>query len=171
MAAIGTAQFSGGEYLLWYEGEPPGSSIRGDIGLATSADGLAWTKHDDPATTDAELAVSDPVITTGICGPDTALAVEQPQVEPGTNGLVALFLGTGGRGSTDIYGAVSDDAGRTWRCGSPTALLLGEDIPGSDGIHTIASVSLGAGRIGVIIESLSGEQSQLWWATVEVTGP
>ena len=32
------------------------------IGRATSADGIRWTKHDDPATTEAAFAESDPVM-------------------------------------------------------------------------------------------------------------
>jgi hypothetical protein len=31
-------------------------------GLATSADGINWTKYDDPSTTEAPYAKSDPVL-------------------------------------------------------------------------------------------------------------
>jgi hypothetical protein len=31
-------------------------------GLATSADGINWTKYDDPSTTEAPYAESDPVL-------------------------------------------------------------------------------------------------------------
>lgn len=170
MAVAGSAQRVGDEWLMWYEGEGPGDEVRGEIGLATSADGITWRKHDDPATTDLARATSDPVMTLGICGAGTAQAVEQPQVERGPDGLVAVFGGFGaGREQMDLYGAVSTD-GRSWQCGSGGPLLRTEDIPNSEGIHTIASVPLADGRMGVIIESLAGEQSELWWATVEVAG-
>jgi len=39
---------------------------RASIGLATSPDGIIWTKHDDPATTDEAFAGSDIVFPSGI---------------------------------------------------------------------------------------------------------
>src|SRR5262245_45584275 len=93
MAAAGPVLRDADGYRMRYEGGPPGSTNRGDIGLATSADGLAWTKFDDPATTDPRLAASDPVIPTGICGASTDIAVEQPQVELVGDEYVALFGG------------------------------------------------------------------------------
>lgn len=159
----------GEETLLWYEGDPPGSSLRGEVGLATSGDGLAFSKFDVAGTTDDRLAESDPVIPLGICGPETSVAIEQPEVQPTADGLVAVFFGTGQGGTTDVYGAVSDD-GRSWRCGSPTAILRGSDIPGGTGLHSMSSTPLGDGRIGLIIESIAGagadQHSALWWATV-----
>jgi hypothetical protein len=170
MAVTGSAHRVGDEWLMWYEGEGPGSEVRGEIGLATSVDGVTWQKHDDPATTDLARATSDPVLALGVCGDGTGQALEQPQVEPGPDGLVAVFGGFGAaREHMDLYGAISAD-GRSWQCGSPEPLLRAEDIPDSGGIHTIASVPLADGRIGVIIESLNGEQSELWWATVEAAG-
>ena len=118
-------------YALWYEGQPPGSSIRGDVGFATSADGLAWQKFDDPATTTAELAASDPVIPRGICGPGSQQAIFQPQVEAAADGYLAVlgaFSGT--RETMDLFGATSPD-GSTWRCGSETPILRAEDMPGA----------------------------------------
>ncbi len=153
-------------FAMWFEGEPPGSSSRGDIGLATSTDGLAWTKLDDPGTTSAPFAASDPVITTGVCGPATSIAVEQPQVERIGEGYVALFGGFGpGNEWMDVFGAVSDD-GRTWRCGGSEPLLAGSALADGEGIHSIASIALGDGRIGLIAESLITDHSELWWATV-----
>jgi hypothetical protein len=168
MAAAASVQRHDGEYLLWYEGEPPGSSNRGDIGLATSTDGLTWTKLDDPATTDPPFAESDPVIATGICGPGTAVAVEQPQVERLGDRFVAVFGGYGaGEPSMGVWAAVSAD-GRDWQCATPEQLLTGSDIPGGQGIHTMASVPLADGRMGLILESLGSGSSELWWATVEL---
>jgi hypothetical protein len=166
--AAGSVQRVGGEYLLWYEGEPPGSSIRGDIGLAASPDGLAWTKFDDPATVDPPFAESDPVIATGICGPGTAVAVEQPQVERVGDRFVALFGGFGaGQEWLGVWAAVSAD-GRTWQCATPKPLITDADISGSQGIHTMASVPLADGRIGLVMESLLADRSELWWATVQL---
>lgn len=168
VAASVQRELDGDGYLMWFEGEGPGSEVRGDIGLATSPDGLAWRKYDDHATIDLARALSDPVIATGICGAATGLAVEQPQVEVAGSGYAAVFGGFGAaRSAMDLYGAVSAD-GRSWHCANPEALLRTDDIPGSQGMHGIASIPLGDGRIGLVIESIRDEHSELWWATVEV---
>jgi hypothetical protein len=166
-SSVGTVQRTADGYLAWYEGQPPGRSIRGDIGLATSADGIAWRKSDDATTTDRLHADSDPVIARGICGSGSELAVFQVQVErmgDGFAGIVGAFRE--GRDEMDIYGVVSDD-GLTWRCGGETPLLRFEDIPGSQGIHTIASMPLDDGTFALILESLREGRSELWFATVE----
>lgn len=170
MAVAASVHLEGDGYRMWYEGEVPGTEVRGEIGLATSPDGLAWQKWNDPATTDPARAASDPVIGSGICGAPTAQAVEQAQVERQRNGYVAVFGGFGAaRAEMDLFGAVSPD-GRAWHCAGSTPLLRAQDVPNSDGIHTIASLPLEDGRMAVIIESLTGERSELWWATVEVAG-
>lgn len=149
-----------GKYLLWYEGEAPGSGLRGDIGLAESDDGLVWLK------------ASAPVIPAGICGAGTALAVEQPQVERLGDGFVAFFVGgsdaAGGR--AEIYAATSPD-GRTWTCDSEQPVLRDSDLPASQGIHTMASLPLGDGRIGLVLESLGDGISTQFLATVERAAP
>jgi hypothetical protein len=170
MAVASSVHREGDGYRMWYEGEVPGSEARGDVGLATSADGLVWAKWDDPATTDPARAASDPVIATGICGAPTAEAIEQAQVEGQPGGYMVVFGGFGAaRADMDLFGSVSPD-GQAWQCAGSTPLLRAADIPNSDGIHTIASLALEDGRMAVIIESLRGERSELWWATVEVAG-
>ena len=158
-------------YATWYEGQRPGSEARGDVGYATSTDGLAWTKWDDPATEDVELAESDPVIDRGICGAATQQAIFQPQVEAARGGYLAVFGGVSApRQNMDLYGAVSAD-GVAWRCGTPQAVLRAADIPGSEGIHTIASMPIDDTHVLLVIESLHGMRSELWKATVELAAP
>ena len=56
------------EYKMWYwagrYGWPFAVSL-GQTGLATSTDGIQWTKYDDPATVNAPYAHSDPVLPIG----------------------------------------------------------------------------------------------------------
>lgn len=161
MAAAASVQLGAdGRYLLWYEGEAPGSGLRGDIGLARSDDGLAWLK------------APEPVIPHGICGGGTELAVEQPQVEHLGDGFVAFFVGgsgtTGGR--AEIYAATSPD-GVSWSCDSQAPVFRDSEIPNSQGIHTMASTPLGDGRIGLVFESLGDGSSTLFLATVELDQP
>ena len=47
---------------MWY-GASDGDNFR--IGYATSSDGIAWTKYDDPSTTAPPYAESDPVLGLG----------------------------------------------------------------------------------------------------------
>jgi len=51
-------------YKMWYYGWSSFDDKR-RIGLATSSDGISWQKYDDPATTEAPFANSDPVLDAG----------------------------------------------------------------------------------------------------------
>ena len=50
----------GDEYRMYFAGTTRDVS---QIGLATSSDGITWTKYDDPTTTDPPFAESDPILT------------------------------------------------------------------------------------------------------------
>lgn len=158
MASVGAVQRVGDGYGLWYEGQGIGNSVRGDIGFATSADGRTWQKSELPA------------IPRGHCGDATARAMQQPRVEAWSGGFVAA-VATVGQGEEDlsVIGLTSAD-GASWVCASATPMLRAEDIPGSAGIHTIASVPLDGDRFLLIIESLVDDRSELWSASVEVGG-
>ncbi|MEO8273627.1 MAG: hypothetical protein ABI620_06150 [Chloroflexota bacterium] len=168
-ASVGVVHRTADGYALWYEGQQPGSSIRGDVGYATSADGLAWQKWNDPATTDAPFVDSDPAIRRGLCGPGSSQAIFQPEIRSAAGGgLLAVFGAFGpGRETMDLFGATSSD-GINWKCGSAIPILRPTDIPGSEGIHTITSMELADGTVELIIESLGDGRSELWRATVEV---
>jgi predicted GH43/DUF377 family glycosyl hydrolase len=52
----------GSQLKMWYRGSRLPGGADGSIGLATSTDGINWTKYDDPLTTDPPYAGSDPVL-------------------------------------------------------------------------------------------------------------
>jgi len=55
-----------GIYKMYYTGSLGSFPfIVAQFGLATSTDGINWTKYDDPSTTDPPYANSDPVLTVG----------------------------------------------------------------------------------------------------------
>ena len=54
--------YESGEYTMFFEGGVRETAM---IGMATSTDGINWTKYDDPATTEAPFANSDPVLKPG----------------------------------------------------------------------------------------------------------
>ncbi len=67
-------------FVMYYSGgsaypfPPSGHAM---VGMATSADGISWTKYDDPATTNGPYAGSDPVLALGSPGSyDSGLAWE-----------------------------------------------------------------------------------------------
>lgn len=68
--APGAVVEDNGGYAMWYSGAtgvfPNPATIQ--FGHATSPDGITWTKHDDPATTAAPRAASDPVLEVGAAG-------------------------------------------------------------------------------------------------------
>jgi predicted GH43/DUF377 family glycosyl hydrolase len=76
-------------YVMYYSG----SSRKGDqmVGMATSADGIHWTKYNDPATTDGYYAESDPVLLTGKGNDWDSQRVQQPRVVQTADGLVMLY--------------------------------------------------------------------------------
>jgi predicted GH43/DUF377 family glycosyl hydrolase len=52
-------------YVMYYAGHDEERGLfAAKIGMATSPDGIEWTKYDDPATTDTLFAESDPVLMT-----------------------------------------------------------------------------------------------------------
>ncbi|MBL8133095.1 MAG: hypothetical protein JNL42_14635 [Anaerolineae bacterium] len=113
-------------YIMLYSGifsRPPGSRI----GLATSADGITWTKYDDPTTTDPEFAESDPVFVPEDV-PWAADAAHQPRARLTPDGLVLLYR-TFTRNQQDIsFGiALSDDGGVTWRSAADEPALIWND--------------------------------------------
>lgn len=52
-------------YVMYYVGGPGQPGQPASIGRATSADGVVWTKYDDPDTVELPFAESDPVLQTG----------------------------------------------------------------------------------------------------------
>ncbi len=83
-------------YVMYYSGGtkyPPPPSDHAMVGMATSPDGITWTKYDDPTTTAAPFAESDPVLPLGSPGSyDSGLAWEC-DVLPTQNGFEMFYTG------------------------------------------------------------------------------
>lgn len=99
-------------YVMYYAGY---TTQQGMIGMATSPDGLQWTKHDDPATADAPFAESDPIFESGADDAWDAGNVFHPRVVQSDDGYVMAYSASPRLNATSTLGyAVSQD-GVEWR--------------------------------------------------------
>jgi len=78
----------GAGYRMYYGGS---SSAGYAIGMARSDDGLHWAKYDDPETTDAAFAESDPVLIPQAEWERTK--VDRPRVNRSPDGWVMIYQG------------------------------------------------------------------------------
>lgn len=79
-------------YVMYYAGVNRQSESR--IGMALSADGIVWEKYDDPATTEAPYAESDPILEPFFEWEGSWLG--RPEVVKTNDGWVMLYEGSGG---------------------------------------------------------------------------
>ena len=103
----------GDEYKMWYWAAQPGFPFQESMpqtGMATSPDGINWTKYDDPATTEAPFAYSDPVLKVGNDGAWDIHRAISPMVRKKTWGYEMWYVGaTWAAGNHDIGYAHSND--------------------------------------------------------------
>jgi hypothetical protein len=110
---------TGAGYEMFYAGRTRDTAM---IGRAVSPDGISWTKFDDPATTDALFAQSDPVLRPGDPREGDVWDqrnVMQPRVVLTDDGYLMLYTATNTVTDpvliTQKYGIAVSDDGLTWR--------------------------------------------------------
>lgn len=123
-------------YVMYYEGN---DTINAAIGMATSEDGIHWTKYDDPATTEAPFAESDPILVSHVEGYN----FHQPRVERTEEGYLMIFRfmprpGTGPTGQMGLGIATSQD-GSHWEVRSDEPFWERSTIPGTSGFWYTAT--------------------------------
>jgi hypothetical protein len=147
-------------YALVFSGIDPAHRDRGSIGIATSADGLEWTKRDDPATTDPLRAASDAVAEPGLCGGFDDRAIAQPRVIDAGDRWVMAYAGYAGPldAKATVGLAESRDDGLTWRCLGP-----GLDTAGMpDGfVHTLTAFQRGD-HLALLVEWFRDAGTDVW---------
>jgi predicted GH43/DUF377 family glycosyl hydrolase len=118
-------------YVMYYGGHA--DDLGAAIGMATSPDGIVWTKYNDPTTNDPRFAESDPVFRADGSGWDAAL-VWQPNVVQTDSGLVMLYKGAASvsTGQFEHGVAVSED-GVHWKQPFVGPSFSAVDTPG--GMH------------------------------------
>jgi hypothetical protein len=137
----------GGGYLMLYGGIDGNETTR--IGVATSDDGITW--HKDP----------EPVLSADSCGKLGARYAAGPRLMQSSNGYLLLF-----DQDRETHLATSPD-GHEWTCSGPDPLLVAEDLPGGQGIHTIAATTVD-GEVSVLIESLIDGGSEIWLGELQL---
>ncbi|HVU15030.1 MAG TPA: hypothetical protein VHD90_27340 [Phototrophicaceae bacterium] len=117
-------------YRMYYAGFDENGLSSGQIGMATSTDGIHWTKYDDPSTTAAPYAESDPIMKQ----PKSLVALGQPMVEQTPDGWVMTFRQNdfnGGLPQMTLNDALSAD-GIHWNA-APQPFWERSTIPRSNG--------------------------------------
>ncbi|MEZ4671178.1 MAG: hypothetical protein R3E39_25005 [Anaerolineae bacterium] len=110
-------------FVMFYDA---GATVN-DIGMATSADGLHWTKYDDPATKSGPFAKSDPVFgpSSGRNAWDSAYA-DGPVVWQTDHGW-EMFYGAGQNDGERSIGCATSTDGIIWKRVGDTPLLTDPD--------------------------------------------
>ncbi|PLW99483.1 MAG: hypothetical protein C0591_02705, partial [Marinilabiliales bacterium] len=93
------------EYKMWYSGGRPNfpwENAYPQVGLATSPDGINWTKYDDPTTQNAPYAFSDPVLRPGEENDWDFLRAYFPKVIKTDTGYTMFYTGIKGPVSPEV---------------------------------------------------------------------
>jgi hypothetical protein len=150
----------GDGYVLLYSGVDFAHPEAGSLGLATSADGIAWTKH------------GEPVVAPGLCGAHDARAVQQPRLVLLDDRLFLAYAGYAGAldSSASVGLAESTDGGATWTCAWPASAVDTSGLTPGYGIHTVAAFARGD-RLALLVEWLANNVSDDWLAEAEPGAP
>jgi hypothetical protein len=98
---------TGDGYRMYYSAGPDPGSNEMSCGMATSPDGITWTKYDDPGTTETPYAESDPVMQPGPSAWETLLV--QCNVLKTNKGWEMFYQGWNGRSHARAGYAFSTD--------------------------------------------------------------
>ena len=145
-------------YLMVYDGSGYRGPPAGSLGVATSNDGVSWTK------------VADPVMTPGFCGEFDRAGLSQGRPLPLDDGGYLMPYGGHDGGNVDAsIGLARSPDGMTWTCVSSEPILVAADIPDSGGIHSFAAALGADGRPLLLVESLVDDSaaSEIWLATID----
>ena len=119
-------------YVMYYAGGGL-LSLRGiGIGMATSPDGIHWTKYDDPSTTESPYAESDPVLQSSPEGWDS-VSLTAGCVRQTADGWEMFYPGKGPLEGSKVavlrLGYASSDDGIHWTKYEGNPILTAEDDP------------------------------------------
>lgn len=124
-------------WMMFFDGFNLGQDRDTDhIGMATSADGRAWKKYNDPATGDHPYRDSDPVFGPGEPGTWDERSVQQPEVVLTPDGIIMVYWGMAEGDRRASLGLARSQDGITWERHPANPVIIREDVPGADFLHT-----------------------------------
>ncbi len=115
-------------YVMYYTGSPDFLFSPGQIGMATSVDGISWTKYDDPATTAAPFAQSDPVLRLGPPGSWDSSTAWFPDVVR-TGAAWEMYYSGADSGFNYGFGYATSTDGITWVKSPRNPIFTKQDDP------------------------------------------
>ncbi len=152
-------------YVMYYSGANTSGAQK--IGMATSTDGVTWTKYNDPATTEAPYAESDPVFQTGEKGQWDAGWVHQPRVFQTADGWVMIYRGTQNvKGEKMALGLATSPDGIHWARSDLNPVFTPHDIPKAAYIW-YDNVLLVNDTYYLFVEGDVNQSTQIYLATTE----
>ncbi len=146
-------------YTMYYSGSQKSNGIYTRIGMATSADGMTWTKYNDPSTTDVMYAESDPILATG----DKQIFVGQPMVQQTPDGWTMIYRVVTSPGHM-LLGYTTSKDGIHWTYDPKTVIWKPTDIPKSNGFWYTALV-YHDDTYYLYVEGGIGQHTQIYAAT------
>lgn len=100
-------------YVMYFAGYDESGNRSGQIGMATSEDGITWTKYNDPTTTDARFAESDPILSA--TEEWEGIFVNQPRVVSTPDGWAMFYRASGANPAIEMtIGLATSTDGVSW---------------------------------------------------------
>jgi predicted GH43/DUF377 family glycosyl hydrolase len=150
---------------MYYSGV--GASGTQMIGMATSTNGVTWTKYNDPTTTEKPYADSDPVFQPGEKGTWDASWVHQPRVFQTADGWVMIYRGVSDtRGANMKLGIAISKDGIHWERYAGNPVFQPSDIKGARQFWFTNAV-LKDDVIYLFVEGDISQTTQIYLATHE----
>jgi hypothetical protein len=144
-------------FLMGYGGASAATPNRNRIGMATSADGVTWTRMA------AAMAGADDGQALGprACGVD-ARSMFEPHLLATDDGHLLVFgvMLAGSRDAMEIHAAISLDA-TEWTCAPGGDAITSEDFPGAPDLHSFVAFE-DDGAPMMLVEVLGEASSTLW---------
>jgi predicted GH43/DUF377 family glycosyl hydrolase len=129
-------------WVMFYSGGRA-AGVTALLGMATSPDGVTWTKYNDPATQSTLYANSDPVIAPGPAGSWDAESAFQAAVLQTPSGYEMLYTGVGSSGGRRSIGYAASKDGIHWDRAAANPVFTGETL-------SWASAGVMAGSVVVV---------------------
>ena len=139
-------------YVMYYGGSDAKNNLM--IGMATSTDGINWTKYKDTSpASDTRFAESTPILRAGEKGSWDANLVHQPRVVLTPDGWVMLYRTVKfGTPSTIALGYATSTDGKSWTKATGNPILKASEILSKRGFW-FTGLAYNAGKYYLYVEA------------------